>query len=154
MGREKKQKKPVSRKEVGTTIMPCLTQPQSVLQCFDPITGKEAGATTDKTSKERKTPGESGGKNVTLWSVAVLMTYHIATQVKQGAGPLQKILLAKKAQSGSKEPSSKPVVNTSAAKKAPPLRKDPYIEAEELELARLSKLLGIDKSESQTCCCI
>jgi hypothetical protein len=32
------------------------------------------------------------------------------------------------------------------------VRKDPYLEQEEMELARLSKLLGIDKSKHQHMC--
>lgn len=64
-------------------------------------------------------------------------------------GPLQKILLNKKANESSK---SKPVEKVAAPSKAPPVRKDPYLEQEEMELARLSKLLGIDKSKSHALC--
>lgn len=61
-------------------------------------------------------------------------------------GPLQKILAAKK---GKEQESAKPSKSSSSSSstKAPPVRRDPYIEQEEMDLARLSKLLGIDKSK-------
>lgn len=55
-------------------------------------------------------------------------------------GPLQKILDAKNAKVVKKEEPKKIV-----PAKAAPVHKDPYLEQEEMELARLAKLLGIEK---------
>jgi hypothetical protein len=67
----------------------------------------------------------------------------------KGVGPLQKILQAKNAQKedASKAKSDAKSKASGASKPVPPVRKDPYLEQEEMELARLSKLLGIDKSK-------
>eukprot|EP00428_Durinskia_dybowskii_P079997 CAMPEP_0170432968 /NCGR_PEP_ID=MMETSP0117_2-20130122/42244_1 /TAXON_ID=400756 /ORGANISM="Durinskia baltica, Strain CSIRO CS-38" /LENGTH=933 /DNA_ID=CAMNT_0010692679 /DNA_START=51 /DNA_END=2853 /DNA_ORIENTATION=- len=67
---------------------------------------------------------------------------NVVTQSDKPVGPLQKILQAKSAQN--EESKRKPSIT-----KAPPPRKDPYLEQEEMELARLSKLLGIDKNSSR-----
>lgn len=68
-----------------------------------------------------------------------------AVQSGKVVGPLQKILQNKAMNDKSSVKSDHKVVSSS---KAPPFRKDPYLEQEEMELARLSKLLGIDKSEN------
>ena len=65
----------------------------------------------------------------------------MVTQSDKPAGPFHKILQAKSARN--EESKRKPSIT-----KAPPPRKDPYLEQEEMELARLSKLLGIDKRMS------
>jgi len=43
------------------------------------------------------------------------------------------------------------VVPKKSATRAAPVYKDPYIEQEEMDLARLSKLLGIDKGSNRWC---
>jgi hypothetical protein len=67
----------------------------------------------------------------------------------KNVGPLQKILDAKNAQKdgATKTKLDSKAKSGSSSKTAPPVRKDPYLEQEEMELARLSKLLGIDKSK-------
>jgi hypothetical protein len=67
--------------------------------------------------------------------------------VKSTGGPLQKILDAKQAQNGATKITKPASAKASSSTKPPPVRKDPYLEQEEMELARLSKLLGIDKSK-------
>ena len=60
-----------------------------------------------------------------------------ATTKSSVVGPLQKILDSKNVK--------KVEVKKVSTTKAPPAYKDPYLEQEEMDLARLSKLLGIDK---------